>query len=67
MTIDTDSADDAHLMFVVVKLDLVEVSSKSSCLHPYPALIQPGLQLLTVMEELKQLELSLQLLPPDIG
>lgn len=39
MTIDTDSADDAHLMFVVVKLDLVEVSSKSSCLHSYPALI----------------------------
>lgn len=66
-TIELDAANDAYLMFVVVKLDLVEVSSKSCCLHSYPALIQPGLQLLTVMEELKQLELSLQLLPPDIG
>lgn len=57
----------AHLMFVLGQLDVVDVSSESGRLQPQPALIQPGLQLLTVIEELKQPELSLQLPPPDKG
>lgn len=55
---------DGHLVLVVVELDVVEVSSKSG-LQPQPALIEPGLQLLTVVDELKHPELSLQLLPPE--
>lgn len=55
---------DGHLVLVVVELDVVEVSSKSR-LQPQPALIEPGLQLLTVVDELKHPELSLQLLPPE--
>lgn len=51
-------------MLVVVVLDVVEVSSKSR-LQPQPALVEPGLQLLTVVGELKHPELSLQLLPPE--
>lgn len=55
----------AHLVFVLGELDVVKVSSEYSRLQPQPALIQPGLQLLTVIEELKQPKLSLQLSPPD--
>lgn len=55
----------AHLVFVLGELDVVKVSSEYSRLQPQPALIQPGLQLLTVIEELKQPKLSFQLSPPD--
>lgn len=53
-----------HLVLLVVQLDVVEVSSQSS-LQPQPALIEPGVQLLAVVDELKHPELSLQLLPPE--
>lgn len=55
---------DGHLVLVAVELDVVEVSPQSS-LKPQPALIEPGLQLLTVVDQLKHLELGLQLLPPE--
>lgn len=54
----------ANLVFVLGQLDVVKVSSESGRLQPQPALIQPGLQLLAVIEELKQPKLSLQLSPP---
>ena len=54
-----------NLVFVLSQVDVVQVSSESGCLQPQPALIQPRLQLLTVIEELKQPQLSLQLPPPD--
>lgn len=55
----------AHLVFVLGQLDVADVSAQTSGLQPQPALVQPGLHRLTVMEELQQPELSLQLFPPD--
>lgn len=55
----------AHLVFVLGQLDVADVSAQSSRLQPQPALVQPGLHLFTVTEELKQPELSLQLFPPE--
>lgn len=57
----------SHLVFVLAQLDVVQVSAQSGGLQPQPALVQPRLQLLTVEEELKQLQLSLQLSPPGGG
>lgn len=53
-----------HLVLLLSQLILVEVSSEAGGLQPQPAFIEPGLQLLTVIEELKQFQLSLQLFPP---
>ena len=52
-------------MIVLGQLDVAEVSSQSGRLKSQPALPQPRLQLLAVMEELKQPQLSLQLSPPE--
>lgn len=57
----------AHLVFVLVQLDVVQVPSESGRLQGQPALVQPRLQLLAVVEELKQPELRLQLPPPARG
>lgn len=57
----------AYLVLVLAQLDLVQVSSESGRLQPQPVFIQPGLQLLTVIEEFKQPQLSLQLPPPERG
>lgn len=53
----------SHLVLVVVELDVVEVSTQSG-LQPQPALVEPGLQLFTVVDPLEHLEMSLQLPPP---
>lgn len=54
-----------HLVLLLGQLNVAEVSSKAGALQPQPALIQPGLKLLAVIEELKQPQLSLQLPPPE--
>jgi len=54
-------------VFVLGQLDVDQVSSESGRLQPHPVLVEPVLHLVTVREELKQPQLSLQLLPPSEG